>query len=180
MAQKNKLQYIILGLLSEHELTGYDIAKAFTADIGEFWNANHSQIYPLLKRLETAGLITHQLSITGEKLKKKVYSLTAVGQAQLQEWLHEPTTELTASKDEFILKLYFIQDAHDPSLQPMLTEQLLLHQAKLVHLQKQMTRKFANKASQLANYGHYLILQHAIDREQGYADWLTATLKNVD
>lgn len=176
MAQKNKLKYIILGLLGEHDLTGYDIAKAFTADIGEFWNANHSQIYPLLKRLETAGLISHQLKLSGEKLEKKVYSLTAAGQAQLHEWLHEPTTELSASKDEFILKLYFVQNANDPMLQPMLTEQLKLHQAKLAHLQKQMTRKFSTAASKTDNYGHFLILQHAIEREQGYSDWLSRTL----
>ncbi|ATO44744.1 PadR family transcriptional regulator [Loigolactobacillus coryniformis] len=176
MAQKNKLKYIILGLLGERALTGYDIAKAFTADIGEFWSANHSQIYPLLKRLETAGLITHQLQVSGEKLEKKVYSLTAAGQAQLQDWLHEPTRELTASKDEFILKLYFVQNANDPLLPPMLTEQLNLHQAKLAHLKQQMARKFSDQASQIANYGHFLILQHAIEREQGYADWLARTL----
>ncbi len=70
MAQRNKLKFIILGLLSENELTGYDITKAFDSDIGEFWSANHSQIYPLLKRLEDNQLITHRLTITGEKLEK--------------------------------------------------------------------------------------------------------------
>ena len=55
MAQKNKLQFIILGLLNQQPLTGYDLTKAFDDEIGEFWQAQHSQIYPQLKRLEEQG-----------------------------------------------------------------------------------------------------------------------------
>ena len=72
MAQRNQLKFIILGLLSENDLTGYDITKAFESDIGEFWSANHSQIYPLLKRLEDEQLISHKLEVVGEKLEKKL------------------------------------------------------------------------------------------------------------
>ena len=34
MAQKNKLQFIILGLLNQQPLTGYDLTKAFDDEIG--------------------------------------------------------------------------------------------------------------------------------------------------
>jgi len=44
MAQKNRLKYILLGLLNRQRQTGYDLAKSFDSDIGEFWTANHSQI----------------------------------------------------------------------------------------------------------------------------------------
>ena len=56
MAQKNRLQYIILGLLNIESKTGYDLTKAFDSDIGEFWSANHSQIYPLLKKMEQENI----------------------------------------------------------------------------------------------------------------------------
>ncbi|XVL26568.1 hypothetical protein AAA443_12200 [Staphylococcus equorum] len=39
MAQKNILQYILLGLLKNQSLSGYDIKKSFEKDIGEFWQA---------------------------------------------------------------------------------------------------------------------------------------------
>ena len=42
------LKYAILGLLNREPMTGYDIAKEFSKDLGEFWNAKHSQIYPEL------------------------------------------------------------------------------------------------------------------------------------
>ncbi|MFC7087361.1 PadR family transcriptional regulator [Mammaliicoccus vitulinus] len=71
MAQKNILQYVLLGLLKNESLSGYDIKKAFEKDIGEFWQANHSQIYPQLKKLNERALIDKKIVIAGEKLEKR-------------------------------------------------------------------------------------------------------------
>ncbi|MFQ3848115.1 PadR family transcriptional regulator [Staphylococcus shinii] len=71
MAQKNILQYVLLGLLKNEHMSGYDIKKAFERDIGEFWQANHSQIYPELKKLYGRSLIDKTIEITGEKLEKR-------------------------------------------------------------------------------------------------------------
>jgi len=176
MAQKNKLQFIILGLLNQHPLTGYDLTKAFDNEIGEFWQAQHSQIYPQLKRLEDQGYITHEVTISGAKLEKKLYHITATGAQLLHTWISDGTPDLTATKDEFILKLYFIRTSRDPRLVPMLHEQRRLHTDKLEHLQARLKTVFPTKASQTENYGHYLILQHAIGREAYYVNWLQQTL----
>ncbi len=60
----------------------------------------------------------------------------------------------------------------------MLTEQLNLHKNKLTHLQQQMKSKFHNQ-SDSNNFGHFLILQHAIQRETGYTNWLTETIQGL-
>ncbi len=172
IGQRNRLQYIILGLLNQRPQTGYDLTKAFEHEIGEFWQAQHSQIYPMLKRLETAGDITHEDTVSGEKLAKKQYSLTPTGHDKLVAWVSEPSPELTATKDEFILKLYFIKTSDDPRLQPMLQEQAALHRAQLAHLQERQQTVFPDQAAIDQAYGHYLILDHAIGRERYYVEWL--------
>ncbi len=43
------LKYAILGLLRKGELSGYDISSYFKEELGQFWSAKHSQIYPELK-----------------------------------------------------------------------------------------------------------------------------------
>ena len=172
IGQRNRLQYIILGLLNQRPQTGYDLTKAFEHEIGEFWQAQHSQIYPMLKRLETAGDITHEDTVSGEKLAKKQYSLTPTGHDKLVAWVSEPSPELTATKDEFILKLYFIKTSDDPRLQPMLQEQAALHRAQLAHLQERQQTVFPDQTAIDQAYGHYLILHHAIGRERYYVEWL--------
>lgn len=179
MAQKNILQYIILGLINERPLTGYELTKSFDNDIGEFWNAKHSQIYPQLKTLEDADALTHTEEISGEKLARKRYSITPNGQRLLRDWIATPTGNATNGKDEFVLKLYFIHDRHDSRLRPMLTEQLQLHQEKLTHLQHQLAHKFPAGTDD-ANFGHFLILSHAVSRETEYFDWLTQALQQLN
>ena len=48
--KKNTLRYILLGLLSKKQMTGYELNQSFKNEIGEFWQAKHSQIYPELAK----------------------------------------------------------------------------------------------------------------------------------
>lgn len=52
MTKENILQYILLGLLAKQDLTGYDIKKLFEQEVGDFWFARHSQVYPELRKME--------------------------------------------------------------------------------------------------------------------------------
>ena len=172
MAKKNMLKYIILGLLEKQELTGYDIKKIFEEEIGEFWKAKHSQIYPELKKLEEQKLICFRIEIVGSKLEKKYYTITGDGKEELKVWISAPTQELLATKDEFILKLYFICGKEDGKLEKMFEEQIVLHQEKLEHFNLRMQTVFSSQEKKKSNYGHYLILDHAIKREEEYLLWL--------
>lgn len=178
MAQRNILQFIILGLLQQAPLTGYELTKAFDSDIGEFWSAQHSQIYPQLNKLEAAGNITHTEEIAGARLERKRYSLTPAGQAALDAWLQAPTVPTTNGKDEFAVKLYFIHDASDARLRPMLQAQCDYHVAKRLHLRHQLATKFPDGGDP-HDFGHYLILTHAVQREEEYCQWLQQALAGV-
>lgn len=176
MARKNVLRYILLGLLEKREMSGYDIKKFFEQEIGEFWSAKHSQIYPELSKLEEQGLVQYRVDIVGSKLEKKHYSITDKGREELNKWLGS-AEDLIENRDEFVLKLYFIDDKNDPRLDEMVNEQIKLHQNKLNHLESRMKMLFNDENKKETMYGHYLILDHAIRRENSYLGWLNE-LKN--
>lgn len=171
MARKNVLKYILLGLLQTRELSGYDMKKLFEEEIGEFWSAKHSQIYQELIKLEEEGFITHRVDIVGSKLEKKYYSITDKGIAKLNKWIGS-AEELIENKDEFVLKLYFIDNKDDARLNDMIQEQIRLHENKLEHLESRMQLVFGDESKKEIMYGHYLILDHAIRRERAYLNWL--------
>lgn len=81
------LRYAILGSLSSCPSSGYDLTRQFGLGLGWFWSASHSQIYPELKRLEESGLIEGSLTTVGEKLEKRMYSITATGVDDLIAWV---------------------------------------------------------------------------------------------
>lgn len=70
MAKEKTLQYVLLGLLAKKDLTGYDIKKLFQQEVGDFWCARHSQVYPELRKLEENGLITSYAGSTETRLQK--------------------------------------------------------------------------------------------------------------
>ncbi|SHL67064.1 DNA-binding transcriptional regulator, PadR family [Anaerocolumna jejuensis DSM 15929] len=172
MAQKNLLKYILIGLLENEKKTGYDLKKLFETEIGEFWSAKHSQIYLELKRLEEQGYIASETGLFGNKIEKTYYTVTEKGRRVLNEWEETPTGELPINKDEFILKLYFIHNKNDKRIKEMLSEQYRLHASKLFHLQERMKLLFKDEISRTKNYGHFLILDLAIRREQEYIGWI--------
>lgn len=179
MAQKNILQYIILGLLDQEPRTGYELTQDFAHEIGEFWQAQHSQIYPLLARMEEQGLITHSVEVAGTKLEKKRYSITTEGRSALSSWVGAPTPTMATTKDEFVLKLYFVQRADDARLPGMIREQIAIHQEWLDHLEARRQLLFGDENVPQDQFGHYLILDHALTREQQYLNWLDQQLTQL-
>ncbi|SEF80360.1 PadR family transcriptional regulator [Lachnospira multipara] len=177
MAQKNLLPMILLGLINIEKKTGYDLKKDFETEIGEFWSVKHSQIYLELKRLEGNGEIKSTTGFYGNKIEKTYYEITKKGKERLESWLDSYSDILNVNKDEFVLKLYFIKSRKDPRLQDLLQEQYRLRSKKLEHLKERMKFVFPNKESKNDNFGHYLILDHAIRREQEYVNWLEEILE---
>lgn len=173
MAQRNVLKYIILGLLIHEDRTGYDIKKLFEGELGDFWYANHSQIYPELRKLENKGLITSHMETVGTKLEKKYYHLTEAGKEVLKEWMEEPLGSIMPSRSEFTMKIYLLRDASDPLAKTLFANEIARHETKYQYLQSRWQELFAGKEDKQAEqYGHALILKRALTREHDYLEWL--------
>lgn len=85
-------KHVILGLLDIMPMSGYDLAQNLKISLESLWSASYSQIYPTLHKLEAEGLVA-----AGERVgprQRVVYSLTVVGRAALDVWLHEPVKYL--------------------------------------------------------------------------------------
>lgn len=85
------LRIALLGLLTTSgAASGYDLTKKFGVSINHVWQAQHSQIYPELVKMEADGLIT----VLEEGARgRKIYAVTEDGSRTLREWMltFEPT-----------------------------------------------------------------------------------------
>lgn len=99
-------QEVLLGLLTVEPMSGYDLGQSIRASIGFFWNESYGQIYPNLKKLAAAGMVTARKEKQKGKPDRQVYSITASGRAHLKKWLAvEPQPEVP--RNELLLKLFF-------------------------------------------------------------------------
>ena len=101
-----KSKYAILGLLSIAPMSGYDIKKEVETSISNFWTESYGQIYPVLKSLMAAKLVTKNVESEAGKPDRHVYSLTAKGRKELRRWLLEGAAP-KVQRNEFLLKLFF-------------------------------------------------------------------------
>src|SRR5213083_630916 len=112
VSSRNTLRYIILGLLGARPMSGYDIKQAFDRALASYWNAGNSQIYTTLKSMSQAGLVKSEVIVQTTRPNRKVYQLTASGEAELIHWLMESVPE-RFTKDEFLTKLFFCGETSD-------------------------------------------------------------------
>jgi PadR family transcriptional regulator AphA len=99
--------YVILGLLSEAPLTGYEIKRIIDIRFKYFWNESYGQLYPSLKSLRDNGYIEEVETDTGESARaRKTYRLTEPGFGELRRWLEQPV-EKESVRLEILLKMYF-------------------------------------------------------------------------
>lgn len=78
---KSHLKIIVLKILNEKSLSGYDLVKEIHTST-QHWKPSFGSIYPLLKDLHTKKLVT--INVIG---RKKVYSITSAGKKKLKEIL---------------------------------------------------------------------------------------------
>ena len=89
MASEKKMDCVILGLLSNESMTGYEIKKRMDTTLKFFWSASFGSIYPTLSELVHDGMVTKYEAKENAR-GKIIYTITQAGRDHLKDWLHLP------------------------------------------------------------------------------------------
>jgi len=85
--KKGVLELCVLALLSQRDSYAYELASRLAQDVG----MGEGTIYPLMRRLQSDGLVRTYLVESTSGPSRKYYKLTAAGRstytAQKAEWL---------------------------------------------------------------------------------------------
>ena len=107
MAGRSRTRYAVLGALSQHPMSGYDVKFTLETIVGHFWHESFGQIYPILRQLVAEGLATVDTERTPRRPERNVYTVTPQGTAELDRWLAEPVAHHQRPRHELLLKLFF-------------------------------------------------------------------------
>jgi DNA-binding PadR family transcriptional regulator len=87
---KGSVVPIVLNLLSEREMYGYEIVKVVNEKTGGLFQWKEGTLYPCLHRLEAGRLVSSVWREAESGKKRKYYLITRRGQAELarrkEEW----------------------------------------------------------------------------------------------
>ena len=107
-SRSESLEVALLGLLSHAPLHGYELRKRLTSIFGPFRALSFSVLYPQLRRMLDAGLISQVEVPKGGRSKRVriVYSISALGQAKFDQ-LTETVSPQSWDDDNFEVHVAF-------------------------------------------------------------------------
>ncbi len=156
-------RHLILGLLMEQPMSGYDIKKHVQTVLGAVANASYGTLYPALHKLLDEGFVEMREVPQRSRPSKKVYEITQTGRQALLSWLREPLTEDNV-KREFLLKLYLTKHLNTDEVQALLATRRQQTQATLQSL-------WADKAA-ADDLQQVWMISYALSMCQAEMEWL--------
>ncbi len=108
MAANSTVESIILGCLTTHPMSGYEIKQLISLSTSLFYNASYGSIYPILKKHEESGLVSVEELIENGRFKK-IYHLTEKGYSAFLTWLEETPQPITMRND-MLVRLFFFNN----------------------------------------------------------------------
>jgi len=165
----------ILACLTEHPMTGYELAKTFDSSIGFFWKADHQQIYRELSKLRDRGHIQGREVVQSGKPNKLVYTLTPEGRAALKHWAARPSSP-TSMKDDLLVRLYALDSIDLDPLRDDLMARMEHHRDRGARYERILNKRFPHGVAPPADMGKLLLLRMGLRHERNVADWCEEAL----
>lgn len=78
---KGTLPLLVLGVLRDEELYGYEIAQRIRDRSGDLFAPSEGSLYPVLHRLEREGALTATWRASELGPRRRYYAITPAGQA---------------------------------------------------------------------------------------------------
>ncbi|MEH2289440.1 PadR family transcriptional regulator [Nostoc sp.] len=170
------LANVILGLLQQQEMTGYDLkTSCFDRCIAHLWPADQAQIYRTLDKLVEQGWITCNIEIQHDRPNRKVYSVTELGKAEFSRWLeiHQP---LPTIREPLPVQLYFADQLSNETIIHLLEQQLAARSKKLTECETIDLPSLSDESANRKQVMQRLVLELVIRREETYIDWLKTAI----
>jgi DNA-binding PadR family transcriptional regulator len=164
------LEFILLGMLMEGTMSGYDLKKTIDSSVGIFYKASFGSLYPALKRLTDKGMVS--LTETDNSKNKKLYTLLPSGQKAFFGWLAGP---LQAGRNEQLIRIFFFDYLDEETRQRRLGEYLskLEQELRALEAVKDIVAGELTEVDHPENYYYRVsVLAYGLNHFQMEKQWL--------
>lgn len=115
------LRHLILGLLTQRPMSGYDIKRVLKSLDWLVGNPSFGSLYPALHALLKDKLVSVEVFAQQDKPSRKVYTITDAGREVLQEWVDRPISAGVSLKT-FVMRLILADNLSPTNLVAQLNQ----------------------------------------------------------
>jgi PadR family transcriptional regulator AphA len=173
MPRAVSIRHLILGLLTQQPMSGYDIRRFLKSLSWLIESPSFGTIYPTLRALREDDMVTVEVISRQDKPPRKIYTITEPGKQALQEWMDQPLVP-DASLKAFVMRLVLSNS--------------LSHTGLIAHLQQRRSQVAAHFATleQLAEApngmtddGHRIAFDYSLALAGAELTWLDSALERL-
>lgn len=170
------LKHALLALLVARPMTGYELAKQFDKSVTYLWHAPHSQIYPELRRLEEAGLISAAVMPRGSQATKRSYSVTPAGEQELVRWVEDVQEPAEIREPAYLKATYYELSSYDNAIRQFeahlnhFAEQKRLWENHLDDLENRRTALIQTRLANAPLEQHEALVAYKVHAYRGLID----------
>ncbi|MGB2909020.1 MAG: PadR family transcriptional regulator [Anaerolineales bacterium] len=161
---------LLLGLLRQHEMYGYQINDLIDAHLGANINLTKPTAYRLLHNMAEQGWISYREEKVGKRPTRRIYSLTEKGDAEFQEMLRCCLGQYQPSEHTSTLCLAFFDALPPEEVLPLLEKRRLTIEELIV----------ANKSDQSHHGAFQLTIDHQIRHLVTDLEWLSEVITRLE
>ncbi len=171
-------ELIILSLLMRFPLHGYLIAKITNDTIGPWAKVSNGTLYPLLGKLEQAGLIARtngEASGAKGEQQARTFTITDAGRKRFYQIMSDTTSNIGDYQKMFQLKVAYMDLMPTEEKLYLLNHYIHYCEASILHIK---TESESLKHELVGSYGREVFrelalktMQHRADMWQAEMDW---------
>ena len=114
---------LLLGLLRQHEMYGYQINNLINAHLGSNINLTKPTAYRLLHNMAEKGWVSYREEKVGKRPTRRIYALTESGEAKFQVMLRSCLGQYEPAKHTSTVCLAFLDTLPPEEVRPLLENQ---------------------------------------------------------
>ena len=167
------LRYLVLGLLAQQPMSGYDIKRFLKGLSWLIGSPSSGSLYPVLRTLRDEGLVTVEIVPGVDRPPRKIYSIEEAGQQALQAWIEQPIASELPLK-AFVMRLLLAESFPPSNLKDYLRQRrthVATHQTELVRITETLHTG--------TDLGLNLALNYGLDLASAEIAWLDSTLDGL-
>lgn len=176
------LDYAILSFLNFAPMSGYDLKKYFDDSIHHFWSATQSHIYRSLNQMEVKEWVTHEVFEQEGRPDRKQYSITPLGNQELNTWLKTPLPPEDL-REAWLIQIFFAHNLSNPEIENLLSDRLAAVRIKLQSLevvaQEELDRNARNVGIPRATGLWQMTLDYGSAMLKAEISWLEEAIKTA-
>jgi DNA-binding PadR family transcriptional regulator len=125
LKQSIQIEGVLLGLLAETPMHGYDLYKTLQqpGGLSLVWHINQSNLYAILDKLEKQGYLSSEFVADENSHPRKDFHVTPSGQVFFQNWMCKPVPRGRDMRQIFLAKLYFAMKNNQETSRRLVDEQ---------------------------------------------------------